>query len=146
MMTQTIDARSPIWIKAVAGLGVVWNAYGLYQYVGSFRQTQESLMAAGMTAAQAELYLSLPIWMTVVFGIGVIGGLVGSVTLLMGRAISVRIFAVSFVGYVMLFAGDAYFGVFNNIPSQLAILAVVVAIAGLLLWVSWRAERRGLIT
>lgn len=143
MMTQTLEAKSPIWITAVAGLGVVWNAYGLYQYIGSFQQTKDSLMAAGMTATQADIYLALPIWMTIAFGVGVVGGILGSLAMLLGRAFAVKIFAVSFGGYILLFGGDVYFGVFNAIPSQLAILAVVVAISVLLLGIAWRAERRG---
>jgi hypothetical protein len=100
-------------------------------------------MAAGMTATQADIYLALPIWMTIAFGVGVVGGILGSLAMLLGRAFAVKIFAVSFGGYILLFGGDVYFGVFNAIPSQLAILAVVVAISVLLLGIAWRAERRG---
>ena len=145
MTEQAITTKTPIWLMVTAGLGVLWNAYGLYQFIGSFSQTKESLMAVGMTAAQAELYLSLPAWITVVFAVGVVGGLAGSVALLMKKAIAYPIFSASLVGYIFLFAGDFYYGVFDNIPSQLAILIVVVAIAAALFAATAVARRKALL-
>jgi hypothetical protein len=145
MTEQAIKTKTPIWLMVTAGLGVLWNAYGLYQFIGSFSQTKESLMTVGMTAAQAELYLSLPVWITVVFAVGVVGGMAGSVALLMKKAIAYPIFTASLVGYIFLFAGDFYYGVFDNIPSQLAILIVVVAIAAALLAATAVARRKALL-
>jgi hypothetical protein len=45
----------------------------------------------------------------------------------------------------LLFSGDVAYGVFAAIPSQLAILTVVVLIAAALLVVAWLADRRGLL-
>ncbi|MBC7939959.1 MAG: hypothetical protein H7Z19_09390 [Chitinophagaceae bacterium] len=128
-----------------AVLGVLWNAYGVYQFAGSFTQTLDSLMATGMTQAQAQVYLALPAWIGVVFAVGVSGGLIGSLAMAARRSVAVPIFATSLVAYVMLFAGDAYHGVFASIPSQLAILAVVVLIAAALLGAARLAQRRGLL-
>jgi len=146
MTTVTNDAKVPLWLWLAGGLGVLWNAYGLYQFIGSFSQTEASLMAGGMTASQAELYLSLPAWIAVAFGVGVLGGLIGSVALLLRRAQAVTILGVALVGYVFLFSGDVYYGVFANIPSQLAILTVVVLVAAALLAVSIHARKRKLLT
>lgn len=146
---MTVDgsgSRGPIWLWLAGGLGVLWNAYGLYQFIASFSQTKASLMAVGMTASQADLYLSLPSWISVVFGVGVVGGLIGSIALLMKSARAVAIFGVSMAGYVILFSGDVYYGVFANIPTQLVILTVVVVIAAALLWVSIYAKKRNFLT
>ncbi len=135
----------PRWMWAAAGLGTIWNAYGAVQFAGSLSQTPDSLMALGLTQAQATLYHGLPVWMTLVFGIGVFGGLAGSLALGLQLAISRQIFAVSLVAYVLLFAGDAYHGVFAAIPSQFAIISLVVAVAASLLWASERAHRQDLL-
>lgn len=148
MSVQTVDVQSgrgPIWLWGVGSLGVVWNLYGLYQFAAGFTPAGRAATTAGMTSAQAELYLSLPAWMSVVFAIGVFGGLIGSIALLLRRPAALPIFVASFVGYILLFAGDVAYGVFAAIPSQLAILAVVVLIAAALLTVAWLADRRGLL-
>lgn len=146
MTTETLRAKGANWLLPVAALGVVWNAYGAYQFIGSFRQTTDSLMAVGMTQAQAELYLSLPVWISLVFAIGVFGGLAGSIALLMRRTVAVPIFFASFVGYILLFAGDWSYGIFDSLPTQLAILALVVLIAATLLAVSLYAQKQSLLS
>jgi hypothetical protein len=133
----------PVWAWIAAGLGLLWNLYGVYQYIGSFSATAERLMAAGMTQAQADIYLQLPVWISVAFGVGVFGGLLGTVLLLMRNKLATPILLVSLVGYAVLFAGDLVHGVFANIPSQLAILAFVVAVAVALLWLSRRVDALG---
>jgi hypothetical protein len=145
MTKEASPARGPIWLLAAAIFGVVWNAYGVYQYIGSFAQTKASLMTAGMTASQADLYLSLPAWMSVVFAVGVFGGLAGSIALLMKRSIALPIFTVSVIGYILLFVGDYYYGIFDNIPTQLAILTVVVVVAAALLSITRHASNRSLL-
>jgi hypothetical protein len=137
--------RSPAWLWAASAAGLLWNLYGTYQYVGTFTPAGQAAMTAGLTPAQAAVYLSLPAWIGVVFAIGVFGGLIGSVLLALRRRVARPVFAASFVGYGLLFAGDAFLGVFAAKPSQLAILLVVVAVAAALLWTSHFAGRRGLL-
>lgn len=144
-MTETTLARQPIWLMPIAILGIAWNLFGLWQYAGSFSQTPDTLMAAGMTADQATVYLALPAWVTFAFGIGVIGGLVGSVLLVLRRSLAVPVFAASLAGYIVLFSADWAYGVFASIPAQLGILAMVVIIAAALLATAWVAHRKSLL-
>jgi hypothetical protein len=137
--------RAPAWFWGMAGFGVMWNFYGIYQFVGTLTPAGRSAMAAGMTAAQAQVYFSLPAWMTAVFAIGVFGGLLGSLALLARRAAALPVLAASLFGYVALFSGDVYFGVFDALPGQLAILAFVVLIALALLATAWAARSRALL-
>ena len=81
-MTQTAIpyATAPaIWFWPAAGLGLAWNLFGLWQFGKSLMDTPASLQAMGMTAEQASVMLSYPLWMTVVFAVGVIGGSLGCV-------------------------------------------------------------------
>ena len=132
MATLTLDpqpSRTPAWLWAASALGILWNLYGIYQYVGTFTESGRAAMTADMTASQAAVYLSLPVWISAVFAVGVFGGLAASVLLALRRLAARPVFVTSLAGYVALVAGDAYHGVFAAIPSQLAILAVVVAIS-----------------
>ena len=145
LAVESSASRVPTWLWVAAALGIMWNVYGLYQFAGSFTQSGQAAMTAGMTASQAVVYMSLPVWISVVFGIGVSGGLLGSILLFLRRSASRTALVASFIGYALLFSGDTYYGVFAAIPAQLAILAVVVLIAAALLWVSWLADKRGLL-
>lgn len=145
MTSEITTRRTPAWFWAAASLGLLWNAYGVYQFLDSFSQTKASLMAIGMTAAQADLYASLPVWISVVFAVGVFGGLLGSIALLLRSRLALPVLGVSLAGYILLFAGDTYYGVFASIPSQLVILAVVVAIAAGMLWLARFAAHRNLL-
>jgi hypothetical protein len=129
----------------MAGFGMLWNLYGIYQFIGTLTPAGRSAMAAGMTAAQAQIYFSLPAWMTAVFAVGVFGGLLGSLVLAARRTAALPVFAVSLVGYIALFAGDVYFGVFDAMPGQLAILVFVVLVAAALLATAWAARSRWLL-
>ena len=148
MASMTLDtrpSRAPAWLRAASALGVVWNLYGVYQFVGSFTDSGRAAMTAGMTAAQSAVYLSLPAWISLAFAVGVFGGLGGSVLLALQRLAARPVFAASLMGYAALFAGDAYHGVFAALPSQLAILAVVVMIAAALAWAAHLAAQRKLL-
>jgi hypothetical protein len=145
MTMASMGARIPNWFWATAIVGVLWNAYGAHQFVGSLTQTLDSLTATGMTRPQAEIYLALPAWISVAFGVGVFGGLAGSIALLARRAIARPVFAVSLVAYLLLFAGDMHHGVFASMPSQLAILAAVVVVAAALYGAARVASGRGLL-
>jgi len=148
MTTLTLDARghrAPAWFWATAGFGVLWNLYGIYQFVGTLTPAGRAAMAAGMTAAQQQTYFSLPAWMTAVFAIGVFGGLLGALALAARRTAAVPVLAASLVGYTALFSGDVYFGVFEAMPGQLAILTFVVVVAVALLATAWAARSRALL-
>ena len=145
METPSARSGTPLWFWGMAAFGLLWNLYGVYQFTGSLRATTQSLLTAGMTPAQAGVYLALPAWIGGVFALGVFGGLVGSLALLARRRWAARLFTASLVGYVLLLAGDAYHGVFASMPSQLAILAFVVVVAVALLLTARLASRRGLL-
>jgi hypothetical protein len=148
MTALTLDARvnrAPAWFWGMAGFGVLWNLYGIYQFIGTLTPTGRSAMAAGMTAAQAQIYFSLPAWMTAVFAVGVFGGLLGSVALAARHAAATPVLAASLVGYIALSSGDVYFGVFDAMPGQLAILAFVVLVAVALFATAWTARSRALL-
>ena len=141
----SLVSKAPIWFWAAAAFGLAWNVYGVYQFVGSFSQTEESLMAAGMNAEATAVYFALPAWISFVFAVGVFAGLAGSVLLLLRKTVAVPVFAVSLVGYIALFSGDVAYRVFENNPMQLTILVFVVVVAVALLALAWFARKRAVI-
>ncbi|MBC8050674.1 MAG: hypothetical protein H7X92_11100 [Chitinophagales bacterium] len=144
MAVMSIETKTPAWFWAAAGLGLAWNAFGVVQYLGSVTATRDSLIASGLTAAQAEVMTTYPVWMTIAFAIGVFAGLAGCALLLLRNRLATPVFALSLAGYIVLFIGDITEGVFAALGApQVAVLTMVVAIAAALLWMARHAERRG---
>jgi len=136
--------KLPLWFWISAALGLLWNLFGLFRFsVDSFASV-EKLMASGMTQAQASLYTGLPVWMTIVFAVGVIGGTLGCILLLLRKKQAFAVFSASLAGYIALYAGDIALGVFAAFGTpQVAILTSVVLIASALLWLSHVSQKRG---
>lgn len=73
----------------------------------------------------------------------VFGGLVGCMLLLARKWPALPVFAVSLIGYLILYFGDITEGVFAAIgTSQVGILSMVVAIAAALMWLARHFDRR----
>jgi hypothetical protein len=144
-MTNTAaNSKLPTWFWVIAILGLAWNIFGVVQFLATANGTVESLVRNGLSTEQAKLYVSLPSWMNIAFAIGVFGGVIGSVLLLMRKKLSVNIFLVSLLGYVILYIGDITQGVFKAFGTpQVIILTSVVLIAAGLLWFSRRFTATG---
>lgn len=139
--------RPPIWFWAASGAGLLWNAYGLWQFAGSLSATADSLVASGLTPEQATVMTTYPAWMTLAFAIGVLGGLVGSVLLMLRRALAVPVLVASLAGYIVLYLGDITEGVFAAMGApQVIVLSVVVAIAVGLLLLARHAKKSAFLT
>ena len=137
----------PRMVYTIGGLALLWNAYGVLQFVGSLSATPESLVAAGLTETQAVVMTGYPAWMTFAFALGVFGGLVGSVLLLLRNKSAAPVFHVSLVGYVALYFGDIVHGVFAAMGiQQVVILTFVVLIAAGLSLASRVFTHRGQLT
>ena len=145
LTAESTTSKLPGWVAAVSIVGILWNMFGVYQYAGTFTTRGQAAMTAGMSTDQAALYLSLPPWISIVFAVGVGGGLIGSLLLVLQRRLSTLFLTASLVGYALLFAGDTYYGVFAALPSQLAILGLVVLIAAVLFGTSRIAATRSLL-
>lgn len=146
-MTVSLTHQStPLWFRATASLGLIWNAYGVAQFLAALRATPESLMAGGLTPEQAQVMTSYPGWMTAAFALGTLAGLAGCVLLLIGRAAALPVFAASLAGYLVLYVGDITEGVFAAMGApQVVILSVVVAIAAGLFWLARRGKTQGFL-
>lgn len=144
MNTTTSTWNTPRWFWVTATLGLLWNIFGVIQFLSTVGGTRESLMRGGMTSPQAELYIQLPLWMTVSFAVGVFGGVMGSILLLLRKRTAVPVFWGSLAAYSVLYAGDVTQGIFAAFGTpQVIILTTVVLIAMALLWLALRCRKLG---
>jgi hypothetical protein len=139
-MATAETAAPPAWFRIVALLAILWNAIGVYQYLGSVGLFGDPL--AGMSRADRAAAESIPPAIIAAFATGTLTGLFGSIALLLRSRWAVPALLLSAAALLILeawivFLSDALeaFG--------LAIPVTIVAVAALLAWLANHARRRG---
>lgn len=140
-MATIASGAPPAWFRIVALLAVLWNAFGVFQYLSSVGLFGDPL--TGMTDAQRAAAESIPPAVTAAFAIGTLAGLAGSLGLLLGKRWAVPLLLVSLLALAVLegwivFLSDAL-EAFGGIGLPLTI----VVVAALLAWLATHARARG---
>ena len=139
------DSTTPGWFNWVVYVAVAWNIIGVVQFYFHISITAEQL--ATMPIEQQQLITSMPDWVNIAFGIAVIFGLLGSIALVLKKALALHLFLVSMLGILV----QNYYSFFmsNAIdvmgPAAAAIPTMVFAIGALLIWLSLKAKSNGWI-
>jgi hypothetical protein len=135
-MNDTIGAPAPSWLRIVAILGLLWNLFGVYQY----------LMVVGMVAGADEAAVSMmPAWVTGAFAIAVFGGVLGCLGLAMLKRWSKLLLLISLLGVLAM---DLWMFVLSGLGStmpgaEMGVTIAVVVVAVLLAWLSHDAAKKG---
>lgn len=110
-MATVASARSPAHLWIVGVLATLWNAFGAYDYLMTRTRNMEYL--SSMPGVDAEAMLAYidgyPIWAQIGWGLGVWGGVIGSLLILARSKYAVHAFALSLFGMAMSF-GYMFFG------------------------------------
>lgn len=135
--------KSYYWI---VGIVFLWDLSGVGAYLSTVMMTPEAL--AALPDAERELMENAPAWTTGAFAIAVFGGIVGTLLMLMKKAIALPVLIVAlaavavnmFYTWFMTDAADVY-------GAAQAVLAVVVfAVAAFIVWYANSAKAKGWIT
>jgi len=78
------STTSPGWYKPIVILAIVWNCIGIFNFYSQLTLSADEI--AQFPTGEQALILGIPLWTTIVFGIGVFGGTLGSLGLLMKKA------------------------------------------------------------
>lgn len=141
--SERAQGRSlPWYFWVVVAVAILWNAFGTVLWAGTtFRP---DVFLADLPAPHRDYVSSLPSWSTLTWGLGVLGGTVGSVLLLLRNRRAVSAFAVSLFGaiantmiYVLHPAPEGFF----NLP----LTVFIIGFAAFLLWFALSLQRRGVI-
>lgn len=131
------------WI--VAGLALVWNLIGTFFYYAQVTMSED--MLATMSDAQRQFFLDMPTWATSAQAVAVTAGVLGSILLLLRKALAVPLFVLSLLGILVqnlhawvIADGLAVFG-----PGNAVLPVIVVLIAIGLVFYSGKAKARGLL-
>ena len=149
MVTSTTSAgsgatRVPWHLWAVGGLGLLWNAYGGFDYFMSKTRGDAYLQSVGMTPEQIAHFNAMPAWMTVVWAVGVWGALLGAVLLLARSRYAVPVFIASLVAYVLSLVYAYLIAPMPGAGTTLLVLQGVIFVGCVFfVWYAMRAQRHG---
>ena len=65
-MNDTLASRPPVWFRVVAVLALLWNLFGVWQYLSSVGVVP---LMRELTADEAAIMASAPAWYTGAFAI-----------------------------------------------------------------------------
>ena len=148
-MQQAAPARPPAHFWIVGVLSLLWSCFGALDYLMSRTHNEAffKAMMPNMDPAVAYSYMdSMPLYASLGWGLGVWGGLLGSVLLLARSRYAVHAFAASILGMVLSFGYQLF--VAKNVPPEMqspVMPAVVAAIGIALLLYSRAMSARGLL-
>lgn len=130
-----MNARTgaPAWLRVVAALALLWNLFGVYQY----------LRTVGVVggAAGGEAMGPMPSWLIGAFAIAVFAGAVGSLGLLLLKRWAVWLLVLSLIGVL---AQDLWvFALRPGGAPDKALPLVITAVAILLVWLATTGSKRG---
>ena len=146
-MQQAVSARSPAHLWIVGILALLWNAFGCVDYVMSRMHNAGYLKAMMPDVDPATVYGfmdSMPLYASAGWGLGVWGGLLGTVLLLLRSRYAVHAYVVSLIGMVLSFGWQLF--VAANVPAGMdspVIPAVIFVIGLFLLGYARSMENRG---
>jgi hypothetical protein len=140
-MATTAPAAPPAWFRIVALLAVLWNAFGFFQYLSSVGLFGDPM--AAMSEAQRVAAESIPAAITGAFAIGTIGGLIGSLGLLLRKSWAFPALLVSLVALLALEGWIVFLSGALEAFGGIALPATITLVAALLAWLAHHARRRG---
>ena len=103
-MATTVDTRTPVHLWIVGILSLLWNCFGCYDYFMTRTQGAayiNSMMHTDQGSAIMAYINGFPVWVSAAWGLGVWGGLAGSILLLMRSRHAVAAFALSMIGAII---------------------------------------------
>jgi hypothetical protein len=140
-MATVAPGAPPAWFRIVALLAVLWNAFGVFQYLSSVGLFGDPM--TGMTDVQRAAVESIPAAITGAFAIGTFAGLIGSLGLLLRKRWALPALLVSLIALAALEGWIVFLSGALEVFGGIALPATIVAIALLLAWLAWHARQRG---
>lgn len=126
-------AKRPSSFPVVAVLALLWNLLGLFSFY--MHVTAGADIVATWPEAQQQIAAATPRWIFVPFAIATIGGVLGSLGLLLGKRWAVPVLLLSLLGIIV------QFGAYYIITPTWALtgmggaaLPLCIALVGLFLW------------
>lgn len=134
-----ISAPWHMWVLGV--LLLLWNGLATFDYIMTVMRFEPYL--ANYPEDALAYFYNAPLWMYLIWGLSMIGGLVGTILLLMRRRAAVRVYAIAWLCSVIAVVYSAV----NPVPGGGNILfaAAIIIAALLILFYFYWMQRRGIL-
>ncbi len=141
------SARTPWHLWVVGVVALLFNGIGVYDFVMSFTQGAAYMADMKMTPEQIAHYLGLPLWMQVVWAVGVFGAFLASILLLLRKKLAFPVFVVSLAAFLLSLVYHYVLAGAGDIMGQSTVISsvVITAILLFLIWYSRLMARRGVL-
>jgi hypothetical protein len=124
-------SAAPAWFRIVAVLALLWNLYGVYEYLGS----------VGVVSSPSGDMGPMPSWLVGAFAIAVFAGALGSLGLLLLKRWATWLLVISFVAVL---AQDLWvFALRPGGAPDKVLPLVITLVAALLVWLAMTGAKRG---
>lgn len=145
MNTESLSNKPPKSFYWIAGAAFLWDLMGVGAYLSTVMMSPDVMGA--MSEAERALYENTPAWSTSMFAIAVHGGVLGTLLLLLRKALALPVLVISLAAVVInsaytWFMTDAY-AVLG--AGQAVFAAIILAIAAFLVWFANDAKSKGWI-
>lgn len=94
-----MKTKAPTFFWIISSIALLWNLIGCAAYLGMQMMPPELLET--MPEAERTLMETTPIWVTAAFAVAVWFGLLGSILLLLRKALSQTVFVISLLGIIV---------------------------------------------
>lgn len=137
-MSQSLT-KPPIWFWIVAGIALIWNLLGVAAFIAQVTTSPEAL--AALPEAERTLYENFPLWALLAFALAVFGGAIGSLLLLLRKALAKQVLIASLAGIIIQMAynlfGSGVMDVYG--PGAIIMPIMVLLFAIFLIWFAGKA-------
>lgn len=143
MTELTASKTIPRSFMIIGIVAIVWNLLGVMSYLMSVMMSPETL--AAMPEEQRALYNDIPSWVTSAYAIAVFGGLLGSVLLVMKKALALPVLIVSLVGILVQMLYTLVLSDVIAVQGAASVIfpLIVIAIGIFLVWYANSAKAKG---
>ncbi|RVT94723.1 sugar transporter [Sphingomonas crocodyli] len=136
----------PIWFWILTILLLLWDLMGVAAFCMQYMMGPTEL--AQLPPDQREAFSSMPSWAWAAYGIGTIGGALGSLFLLFRMKLAQPLYIVSLVAVLAQFGWTFFgYGMINDpaVAMKAAFPVVIIVLAIFQLWFAGFAIKRGWI-
>lgn len=144
MSDNVMAQKAPVHLWIVGIVSLLWNSFGGFDYV--MTQSRNAEYLAQFTDEQRAYFEGFPLWMDVVWALGVWGAVAGSILLLMKSRHAVTAFTLSLLGLALSHVYQLAGPTPPPMPEAAKYMTVMIWAGALaFLYYAWRQRKAGVL-